>query len=104
METNPITNTYHDEVTYQITKTVSWNEPGLKIVRLRLISDVGFPRWDVSYCHGQLLSGEYCDVILPFDQLLKKQKINAQLITWARKENLYIKSTGIFDHISTFNG
>ena len=31
---------------------VYWTEPGLRVVRLRLLSDPGYPEWDVSYCHG----------------------------------------------------
>ena len=37
---------YHSE---PIDRTVYWTEPNLKITRLRLISDRGFPYWDVSY-------------------------------------------------------
>ena len=66
---------YHDarhEQTDGIDK-VYWTEPGLEITRLRLLSDPGFPAWDVSYCHG-ILNGRHVDVQLPFYQLPKYGK------------------------------
>jgi hypothetical protein len=101
-ETNPISAMYHQNVTDQIDGFAEWSEPGLKILRLRLISDPGFPTWDVSYCHGQLKTGQHVQVLLPFDRLWKKDKINGQLLDWARQEQLYLKDTGIFSAVSTF--
>ncbi len=92
---------YHEAVTHNITRQVYWTEPGLKITRLRLLSDPGFPAWDVSYCHGEI-GDEPVDVQLPFTQLPKgRGKINKEIIAWARVDKLYAKGTGIFDCIST---
>ena len=80
---------------------VYWNDPRLKkITRLRLLSDPGFPAWDVSYCHGELKDGTPCTVTLPFDQLRKK-KINSDIIDYAKRDKVYAKGLGIFDAIST---
>lgn len=86
---------YHNNVTYKITKQVPWNTKGLKVTRLRLLSDIGFPYWDVSYCHG-ILDGEPVDVILPFDALPKKG-MNAEIVRYAIKDNVFAKGLGILD-------
>lgn len=109
METNPIHPDYHSAVTHRITRAVPWTEPGLKVVRLRLLSDPGFPQWDVSYCHGVLRSGEPVDVTLPFSSLVKPQRhprrasLAAQIVEYAQRDGIYAKHLGILDAISTFN-
>lgn len=79
---------------------VDWTEPGLVITRLRLLSDPGFPVWDVSYCHG-LLNGRHVDVLLPFSQLPKYGKggLKVALYNEAKKTGKFIK--GLFNAIST---
>lgn len=95
---------YHNKITHAITGRVYWTDPKLaKIVRLRLLSDPGYPVWDVSYCHGQLVTGEYVDVELPFDQLNKRASINAQIVDFARKDKVYAVGLGILGAISTLN-
>lgn len=82
---------------------VDWADSRLeKITRLRLISDPGFPYWDVSYCHGRTKDGKECRVVLPFSQL-KKGQVNAEIIAHAKREGVYAKKLGIFDAISTLN-
>lgn len=78
-------------------ETVDWTERGLMITRLRLLSDPGFPAWDVSYCHG-LLNGRHVDVELPFDQLPKRGMRKA-LYQHAKKSGCFIR--GLFENIST---
>lgn len=78
---------------------VDWTTEGLEITRLRLLSDRGFPAWDVSYCHG-ILNGKHVDVTLPFSQLPKfgyKKALYAE----AKKSGKFIK--GLFSAISTLN-
>lgn len=79
--------------------TISWTTKGLRITRLRLVSDPGFPVWDVSYCHGEL-NGEPVRVRLPFDQL-PKRAVSKTIIEHAVRESVYAKGTGIFEAIST---
>lgn len=90
---------YHNERHEQTggVDQVDWTEPGLVITRLRLLSDPGFPVWDVSYCHG-MLNGRHVDVILPFSQL-PKFKMKAALYKEAKRTGKFIK--GLFDSIST---
>lgn len=85
---------------------VYWHDPRLgRITRLRLLSDPGFPWWDVSYCHGELKDGTPCTVTLPFDQLPKTKHgqggIQRAIIEHAKKDGVYAKGLGIFDAIST---
>jgi len=110
MQTNELINpdAYHKNVTHKIEGcgAVAWNDPGLKrIIRLRLLSDPGFPLWDVSYCHGEMKDGTIVRVALPFFQLNKgrgKNSINAQIIRFAKADNLFVKRLGIFEAISCF--
>jgi len=90
---------YHSEVTHRIARTVYWTHPGLHITRLRLVSDPGFPAWDVSYCHGRV-GNEPVDVELPFSQL-PKRGISRAIVAHAKRDNLYAKGLGILDNIST---
>jgi len=80
--------------------TVDWTDKRLaKITRLRLLSDPGFPLWDVSYCYGQLHDGTNVKVDLPFHQLPKRD-MKAWIIKYAKKDGVYAKGLGIFDNIS----
>lgn len=100
-ETNPLPEGYHQKITENLSDYVQWTRPGLKILRLRLLSDLGHPFWDVSYCHGQLPDGRYVNVLLPFSRLRKDQPLNVQLVEWARRDKVFLKPTGIFSAIST---
>jgi len=90
---------YHKNVTHSIERTVDWTTKGLKITRLRLVSDIGFPVWDVSYCHG-FIGDEPVRVRLPFGHLPKKGMSTA-IIEAAKKDGVYAKGLGVFDAIST---
>ena len=79
---------------------VYWTEPGLYITRLRLLSDPGFPWWDISYCHGVLPSGEKVRVQLPFDQL-PKRAVSRTIVEAAKRDGVYARGIGILDNIST---
>jgi len=101
-ETNGLQNglAYHAERHEQgYIDTVDWTEDGLEITRLRLLSDPGFPAWDVSYCHG-ILDGKHVDVRLPFSQL-PKWGFKKALYKEAKATGKFIK--GLFSAISTLN-
>jgi hypothetical protein len=80
--------------------SVDWTTEGLEITRLRLLSDPGFPAWDVSYCHG-ILDEKHVDVSLPFSQLPKYGKggYKAALYKEAKKTGKFIN--GLFSAVST---
>jgi hypothetical protein len=93
-ETNGLTSSaYHYE--RESTADVEWTAPGLRITRLRLISDPGFPLWDVSYCHGKL-NGADVDVLLPFSQLPKRGMRRA-IVEAAKADGVFAKGIGILD-------
>ena len=80
---------------------VDWRDRDLKrITILRLISDPGFPMWDVSYCHGERQDGTLCRVHLPFHQL-EKRRWKSEIVAWAREDGVWAKGLGIFDAVST---
>lgn len=80
-------------------ETVDWRTKGLYVTRLRLLSDPGYPYWDVSYCHG-VLDGKHVDVQLPFSEL-PKRGMKAAIIAEAKRDGVYAKGIGILDNIST---
>jgi hypothetical protein len=90
---------YHKN--YAGARTVQWTEPGLKVTRLRLLSDPGFPVWDVSYCHGEI-DGKAVRVELPFSQLPKKGMMG-HIVRHAKRDGVHAKNLGVFDAISTLN-
>jgi hypothetical protein len=77
--------------------SVCWTTPKLEITRLRLLSDPGYPEWDISYCHGTL-NGYHVDVRLPFSSL-PKRKMKTFLYDEVKKTGCYIE--GLFSSIST---
>ncbi len=77
-----------------------WTEPGLKVTRLRLIGDPGYPMLDVSYCHG-ILDGKHVDVVLPFSEL-PRRGFRKVIVALARKDNVYAEGIGILSNISVF--
>ena len=82
---------------------VSLNDKGLEaITRLRLVSDPGFPLWDVSYCYGRMKDGRNVRVHLPVTQF-SKRRLKGELIEMARREGVYAKGLGLLgaDVIST---
>lgn len=68
----------------------------VKIVRLRLLTDPGFPYWDVSYCHGELRDGTPVRVNLPVHQF-KRSNLKGQLIAMAKEAGRFGKGMGLLD-------
>jgi hypothetical protein len=95
-ETNPISE--GDRPPHNA-RTVDWTEKGLYITRFRLLSDPGFPYWDVSYCYGRI-GTEQVRVSLPFSQL-SKRKMKSEIIEAAKKDKVFAVGLGIFDNLST---
>jgi len=79
-------------------ETVQWTEPGLYVTRLRLLSDPGYPAWDVSYCHGTL-DGRNVDVELPFSDLPKRGMARA-IVQHAIRDGVHARRLGVLDNIS----
>jgi hypothetical protein len=97
-ETNPLCGEHPCEKWDGKTR-VDWTEPGLKITRLRLLGDPGYPFLDVSYCYGEL-DGKTVKVELPFSQL-PKRRYKSAIVEFAKKDGVYAKGLGVFDALST---
>ena len=97
-QTNPLPAGYHDRITNRIKRTVGLTEPGLKIVRLRLLSDPGLPLWYISYCHG-MVGDEPVRVDLGIDQI-PKRVVCKTLVALAKMKGVYGKGMGLLDNIS----
>lgn len=87
-------NDYHEQ--FAGARTVCWDEPNLKVTRLRLVpGDRSFPMFDVSYCHGEL-NGERVKVRLPFSQL-RMAFWKSEIIGYAKRDGIHAKRLGILD-------
>jgi len=101
-ETNPIEESRHHSPWLEGTDaiTVGWTDRDLsRITRLRLLTDPGFPFYDVSYCWGVLHGGTKVEVRLPFDQLPRKNMRGA-IIEAAKRDRVYASGLGVFDALS----
>lgn len=79
-------------------ETVWWDDRRLaRITRLRLIgfNSREYPRWDISYCYGQLKDGTEVRVNLPFHDLGRNWK--SDIIRFAQQERVYAKGLGILN-------
>src|SRR5262245_19164572 len=96
LQSNPI----NDDIRAKMdsaTETVDLDDARLaRIVRLRLLSDPGFPMWELSYCYGQLKSGEYVRVRLPEYQW-PKRGLERSLVEMAKRAGVYAKGLGLLD-------
>lgn len=96
-ETNPLANGHPADL--HEAETVDWTTPGLYVTRLRLLSDPGYPWWDVSYCYGTL-EGKTVRVQLPFDRL-PRRGFRRTIVKHAQNDGVYAVKLGILDNIST---
>lgn len=91
-------NEYHGQ--YSREKMVDWTDPSLaRITRLRLLTDPGFPLWDVSYCHGELNDGTKVHVQLPFSQL-NRRTWWGDIKYWAKIDGVNLYKLKVWDSIS----
>lgn len=100
-ETSPLERPAEYHEAYRDAPTVDWTTRGLYVTRLRLVSDPGFPFWDVSYCDGEL-NGKPVHVALPFGQLPKRGMQRA-IVEEAKRAGVFAKGLGILENVSTIN-
>lgn len=80
-----------------IEETVNLTDRRLaRITRLRLVTDPGFPAYDVSYCYGELKTGEPVRVRLPHGQF-PKRNLTGALIEMCKDAGVYAKGLGLLD-------
>lgn len=94
-ETNPI---WASEVTHEtIEEHVHLGDPRLeRITRLRLLTEPGYPYFDISYVYGVLKDGRHCR-IEGAPMHLGRKTIKRDLIAWAKEEGAYAKGLGLLD-------
>jgi hypothetical protein len=82
-------------------QVVDLTDPRLaRVDRLRLITDPGFPWWDVSYAWGTLKDGTAVRVSFPeFTPTRGKGRpsVNRQLVEYCRQRGVYAKGLGLLD-------
>lgn len=97
VETNGLMPGEQQRLLDELSGTVDWTDKSLaKIVRLRLLTDPGFPMYDISYCYGRTQDGALVRVRLPFHQLTKR-KWKSEIIEWAKRDRVFAKGLGLFD-------
>jgi hypothetical protein len=95
-ETNSITDEVK-EIRESLGGEVYLTDPRLvRITRLRLVTDPGFPMWDLSYCYGVLSDGTNVRVELPWWQF-SKRNLKGDLIAMCREAGVYGKKLGLLD-------
>jgi|SRR5215467_12923814 len=98
METNPINQEILDtREAIDHSCAVDLDDSRLRrITRLRLVSDPGYPMWDVSYCYGELKDGTPVLVNLPRHQFLKK-RLYGEIIEMCKSVSVYGKGLELFE-------
>lgn len=71
-------------------------EKGGRITRLRLLTEPGFPFYDVSYCHGTLPDGRIVPVDIYTGQIPRRNTMR-YLVDLAKREGFNAKRIGLLD-------
>lgn len=100
--TNPLTAEHlaaREAIDHKAPQTSLGHPDLVKVTRLRLLSDAGFPWWDVSYCYGELRDGTPVRVHLGTDQLRKRGRgvDKGHLIELAKTAGKFAKGLGLLD-------
>jgi hypothetical protein len=96
-ESNPIWTSEANHTNVDFDEHVTLGDPRLeRIVRLRLLTDPGYPYFDISYCYGKLKDGRYVR-IANTPQHLRRRALKTDLIAWAKSEGVYAKGLGLLD-------
>jgi hypothetical protein len=94
---NPLEETgiSHDQISYN--DRLYWTSPLIKrVVRFRVLTDRGFPMYDISYCYAERIDGKIIPIQLPFHQLTKA-KWKTELYNYAKADGVNAKRLGFFD-------
>jgi hypothetical protein len=96
-ETNPLwtSEATHENVDFSIHVTLGSPEVA-RVVRLRLLTEPGYPYFDISYCYVQLKDGRYAR-LSDTPMSLGRKTLKRDLIAWAREEGAYAKGLGLLD-------
>ena len=94
-ESNPLwtSEATHENVDYSIHATLADVK---RVVRLRLLTEPGYPYMDISYCYGQMEDGTYVR-LSDAPGCISRRKPKADLIAWAREAGVNAKALGLLD-------
>lgn len=96
-ETNGLVNAQEEINKVDFSRNVWLDDPDLvRVTRLRLISDPGFPVWDLSYAWGEMKDGSVVHLRFPVNQFSKRH-LKADLIDMARSMGVFAKGLGLLD-------
>lgn len=96
-ETNPLwaSESTHHNVDFD--EYVTLGDPRLeRITRLRLLTEPGYPYFDISYVYGVLKDGRHIR-ISGAPMHLGRKTIKRDLISWAKEEGAFAKGLGLLD-------
>lgn len=97
-ETNPLwmSEATHENVDYSID---TWlGDPQIaRVVRLRMLTEPGYPYMDISYCYVQMKDGRYARLGGHIPTLRKGRFLKVDLIAWAKEEKVFAKGLGLLD-------
>lgn len=96
-ETNPLwaSESTHENVDYTV--HCSLGDPRLaRITRLRLLTEPGYPYYDISYVYGVLKDGTHVRLEGAPAQI-GRRTAKRDLIDWAKEEGAYAKGLGLLD-------
>jgi hypothetical protein len=96
-ETNNIAFAAYNHTSVDYDEYVTLGDPRLaKIDRLRLLTEPGYPYYDISYCYGTLKDGRHVR-LSGCPQHLPRRNLKGALIAWAREEGAFAKGLGLLD-------
>jgi hypothetical protein len=83
-----------------------WAEPSFaRFLRVRLLSDRGYPNWDLSYAFAEMIDGSIVRLFesdVPGSRYgFRKRSWKKDAIEEAKRWNVFLKPTGFFDAVST---
>lgn len=97
-ETNPLalSSHTHETVNYDL-GDIPLSDPDLvSINRLRLLTERGYPYYDISYCYGTLKDGTHVRVDLGASRL-SRRNLKGELIRLAKEAGRFAKGMGLLD-------
>lgn len=96
-ETNPLwmSEATHENVDYD-QHVVLADRNLVRIVRVRLLTEPGYPYYDVSYIYGQMKDGSYVR-LADAPMHLSRRNPKGDLIAWAKESKRFAKDLGLLD-------
>jgi hypothetical protein len=95
-ETNPLTYDHASMLDAEWLSLYELQARKGKVTRLRLLTERGYPYYDISYCHGVLPDGTLVHVQMN-ELRLSRRSLKGSLIALAKEQGVFAKSLGLLD-------